>query len=93
MCIRPVNIAFLVLIGYQWQVHLAIGRHRPPDPLVARRSHPRKPYRRTLPHLTELGDDLNNGERCNIPGMTIAGKPAYLFSSRNAKTVSRHSSG
>jgi len=38
------------------------------------------------PDLSELDPD----ERCEIPGMTIGGKPAYLFSSRNPKTVSRH---
>jgi hypothetical protein len=38
------------------------------------------------PDVSELDPD----ERCTIPGMTIGGKPAYLFSSRNAKTVSRH---
>jgi hypothetical protein len=38
------------------------------------------------PDVSELGAD----ERCAIPGMTIGGKPAYLFSSRNSKTVSRH---
>jgi hypothetical protein len=38
------------------------------------------------PDVSELDPD----ERCTIPGMTIAGKPAYLFSSRNQKTVSRH---
>ncbi len=34
--------------------------------------------------------ELEPRERCAIPGMTIGGKPAYLFSSRNSKTVSRH---
>jgi hypothetical protein len=41
----------------------------------------------------ELYPDLRGfepEELCEIPGMTIAGKPAYLFSSRNAKVVSRH---
>src|SRR6185312_5243194 len=38
------------------------------------------------PDLRELDPD----ERCLIPGMTIDGKPAYLFSSRNPKTVARH---
>lgn len=38
------------------------------------------------PDVSELDPD----ERCEIPGMTISGKPAYLFSSRNPKTVSRH---
>jgi hypothetical protein len=38
------------------------------------------------PDLSEFDSD----ERCEIPGMTIGAKPAYLFSSRNAKTVSRH---
>jgi len=38
------------------------------------------------PDLSEFDPD----ERCEIPGMTIGSKPAYLFSSRNAKTVSRH---
>ena len=38
------------------------------------------------PDVSELDPD----ELCEIPGMTVAGKPAYLFSSRNQKTVSRH---
>jgi hypothetical protein len=38
------------------------------------------------PDVSELDPD----ERCEIPGMTIGDKPAYLFSSRNPKTVSRH---
>ena len=38
------------------------------------------------PDVTELDPD----ERCEVPGMTIAGKPAWLFSSRSPKTVSRH---
>jgi hypothetical protein len=38
------------------------------------------------PDLRELDAD----ERCTVPGMTIDGKPAYLFSSRNQKTVNRH---
>src|SRR5947208_957785 len=38
------------------------------------------------PDLSELDPD----ERCEVPGMTIGDQPAYLFSSRNAKTVSRH---
>jgi hypothetical protein len=38
------------------------------------------------PDLSEFDSD----ERCEVPRMTIAGKPAYVFSSRNAKTVSRH---
>ena len=39
------------------------------------------------PDVTELEAD----ERCEIPGMTIGGeRPAYLFSSRNGKTVARH---
>src|SRR5690349_4053968 len=38
------------------------------------------------PDVRELDPD----ERCEIPGMTIGGKPAYLFSSRNRKTVDRH---
>jgi hypothetical protein len=38
------------------------------------------------PDVSELDPD----ERCEVPGMSIGGKPAYLFSSRNQKTVSRH---
>lgn len=38
------------------------------------------------PDLTEFSAD----ELCPVPGMTIGDKPAYLFSSRNPKTVSRH---
>ncbi|HTX34378.1 MAG TPA: glycoside hydrolase family 71/99-like protein [Bryobacteraceae bacterium] len=39
-----------------------------------------------FPDVSELTPE----ERCDLPGMTIGGKPAYVFSSRNAKTVSRH---
>src|SRR5512133_1500410 len=38
------------------------------------------------PDLSEFEAD----ELCEIPDMTIGENPAYLFSSRNAKTVSRH---
>jgi len=38
------------------------------------------------PDLSEFDAD----ELCEIPGLTIGGKPAYLFSSRNARSVSRH---
>ena len=38
------------------------------------------------PDLSELEPD----EQCPVPNMTIGDKPAYLFSSRNAKTVNRH---
>ena len=38
------------------------------------------------PDVSELDPD----ERCEVPGMTVGGKPAYLFSSRHAKTVMRH---
>jgi hypothetical protein len=34
--------------------------------------------------------EFDPADLCEIPGMTIAGKPAYLFSSRNAKIVARH---
>jgi hypothetical protein len=38
------------------------------------------------PDLSELSPE----ERCAIPGMTIGGKPAYLYSAWNRKTVLRH---
>jgi len=38
------------------------------------------------PDLREFAD----GEDCLIPGMTIGGGPAYLFSAGNRQTVSRH---
>jgi hypothetical protein len=38
------------------------------------------------PDLSELDAD----ERCAVPGMTIGGKPAYLYSAWNRKTVARH---
>jgi hypothetical protein len=38
------------------------------------------------PDLRELDPD----ERCPVPGMTIDGKPAYLYSAWNRKTVLRH---
>jgi len=38
------------------------------------------------PDLSELDPD----ERCEVPGMTIGGKPAYVYSAWNRKTVLRH---
>lgn len=38
------------------------------------------------PDMSEFDKD----ELCEVPGMTVAGQPAYLFSSRNAQTVNRH---
>ncbi len=38
------------------------------------------------PDVSELDSD----ERCAVPGMTIGGKPAYLYSAWNRKTVLRH---
>jgi hypothetical protein len=38
------------------------------------------------PDLRELDAD----ERCEVPGMTIDGKPAYLYSAYRPKTVRRH---
>ena len=75
-----------VLIGYQgWFTCPSDGSQRwthwsrgapTPDTLTVE----------LYPDLGELDPD----ERCEVPGMTIGAKPAYLFSSRNAKTVSRH---
>ncbi|MBK7927668.1 MAG: hypothetical protein IPJ98_09275 [Bryobacterales bacterium] len=38
------------------------------------------------PDLSEFAP----GELCAVPGMTIAGKPAYLYSAWNPKVVARH---
>jgi hypothetical protein len=38
------------------------------------------------PDLSEFKKD----ELCEVPGMTIAGKPAYLYSAWNRKVVARH---
>src|SRR5712691_2313985 len=34
--------------------------------------------------------EFEAGEACAIPGMTVGGTPAYLFSAGNSKTVARH---
>jgi enterochelin esterase-like enzyme len=34
--------------------------------------------------------EFDPADLCAVPGMTIAGKPAYLFSSRNPRVVARH---
>jgi uncharacterized protein (TIGR03437 family) len=34
--------------------------------------------------------EFEPGEACAIPGMSVSGAPAYLFSSGNSKTVARH---
>lgn len=84
--VDPSTLDHKVLIGYQgWFTCPSDGSGRwthwsrgapTPDTLTVE----------LFPDLSEL----SASERCEIPGMTIAGKPAYLFSSRNAKTVRRH---
>jgi hypothetical protein len=43
----------------------------------------------TIDMYPDLGE-FDRDELCEVPGMTIGGKPAYLFSAWNRKTVSRH---
>lgn len=84
--VDPSTLQNKVLIGYQgWFTCPSDGSGRwthwsrgvpAPDTLTVE----------LYPDVSELGAD----ELCEIPGMTIGDKPAYLFSSRNAKTVSRH---
>jgi len=85
----PVDASTLdnkVLIGYQ-------GWFTCPDDGSGRWTHWSRgvPAPETLtvevfPEVRELDAD----ERCMVPGMTINGKPAFLFSSRYPKTVARH---
>jgi len=84
--VDPSTLDHKVLIGYQ-------GWFTCPDDDSKRWTHWSRgvPTAESLtveiyPDLRELDAD----ERCAVPGMTIDGKPAYLFSSRNPKTVSRH---
>jgi hypothetical protein len=84
--VDPSTLDRKVLIGYQ-------GWFTCPSDSTGRWTHwsrgvptPESLTVELFPDLTGFGPD----ERCEIPGMTIAGKPANLFSSRNAKTVSRH---
>ncbi len=82
----PSTLEKKVLLGYQgWFTCPGDGTNRwthwsrgvpAPDTLTVE----------MYPDLSEFEQD----ELCEVPGMTIAGQPAYLFSSRNAKTVSRH---
>lgn len=84
--VDPSTLNNKVLIGYQgWFTCPSDGSGRwthwsrgapTPDTLTVE----------LFPDTSELDPD----ERCEIPGMTIDSKPAYLFSSRNQKTVSRH---
>ena len=84
--VDPSTLDNKVLVGYQgWFTCPADGSQRwthwsrgapTPDTLTVE----------LYPDLSELNPD----ERCEVPGMTIGGKPAYLFSSRIPKTVSRH---
>jgi hypothetical protein len=34
--------------------------------------------------------EFDTGEACTVPGMTVGGGPAFLFSAGNSKTVARH---
>ncbi len=84
--VDPSTLDGKVLIGYQ-------GWFTCPDDGSGRWTH----WSRGVPSPTtltvELFPDLREldpDERCSVPGMTIGGKPAYLFSSRNPKTVARH---
>lgn len=43
----------------------------------------------TIDMYPDLGE-LEPDEKCAIPGMTIGGAPAYLYSAWNRKTVERH---
>jgi hypothetical protein len=86
LAVDPSTLDGKVLIGYQ-------GWFTCPDDGSGRWTHWSRgvPSAATLtvelfPDLRELDAD----ERCAVPGMTVDGKPAYLFSSRNAKTVARH---
>lgn len=84
--VDPSTLDNKVLIGYQgWFTCPTDGSQRwthwsrgvpAPDTLTVE----------LYPDLGEFDAD----ELCEVPGMTIGGKPAYLFSSRNPKTVSRH---
>jgi len=82
----PATLDKKVLLGYQ-------GWFTCPDDGTGRWTHWSRgvPTPDTLtvdmyPDLSEFEAD----ELCAVPGMTIGDKPAYLFSSRNAKTVNRH---
>ncbi|HVW09723.1 MAG TPA: glycoside hydrolase family 71/99-like protein [Bryobacteraceae bacterium] len=82
----PSTLLNKVLLGYQgWFTCPADGSNRwthwsrgvpTPDTLTVD----------LFPDVSELDAD----ERCEIPSMTINGQPAYVFSSRNPKTVLRH---
>ncbi len=84
--VDPSTLDGKVLIGYQgWFTCPADGSGRwahwfrgtpAPDTLSVE----------LYPDVSELDPE----ERCEIPGMTIGGNPAYLFSPRNPKTVMRY---
>ena len=84
--VDPSTIGHKVLVGYQ-------GWFTCPSDGSAQWHH----WSRGIPAADTLTveiypdtGELDPDERCEVPGMTIAGKPAYLFSSRNQETVSRH---
>ena len=84
--VDPSTLDNKVLIGYQ-------GWFTCPEDGSERWTHWSRgaPSPETL--TIEMYPDLREFDRdelCPVPGMTIAGKPAYLFSSRNARTVGRH---
>lgn len=84
--VDPSTLDNKVLIGYQ-------GWFTCPDDDSKRWTHWSRgvpaPETLTIEMYPDLRE-LDPGERCTVPGMTVDGKPAFLFSSRNQKTVSRH---
>jgi hypothetical protein len=84
--VDPSTLDGKVLIGYQ-------GWFTCPGDGTQRWTHWSRGVPATDTLTIELYPDLREfdaDELCEIPGMTILGKQASLFSSRNRKTVSRH---
>src|ERR1041384_4648342 len=86
--VDPSTLEGKVLFGYQgWFNCPGDGSPRPTWSSWARGI----PSADTLP--IDLSPDLREldaDERCEVPGMTIGGKPAYVYSAWNHKTVLRH---
>jgi hypothetical protein len=84
----PKTLDKKVLLGYQGWFNCA-GDGAPENNWRSWARGVPSPENLTVDMYPDLSD-FAAGDLCAVPGMTIAGKPAYLYSAWNPKVVARH---